>query len=169
MTYLEKLIQKAFDMLVPVGTVIFVMSSEVPEGYIMFSNVKIYEDEFPRLYAVLANVTPLSKGTDSGRNWVELPDIDGRVLQATTDVTTVGQLLEASLPNIIGKASSTGTSCFNGFSGAFYDDGDAIYMTESFGTLTALPIGLDASLSNELYGGMTLQPSAVQALPLIKT
>lgn len=66
----------------------------------MWQNIKIYQTQYPNLYAVLNTAGGFAKGTDSTGAYVTLPDINGRVLQATTTASQVGALLEASLPNI---------------------------------------------------------------------
>lgn len=85
---------------VPTGTIMFFSGSTAPEGFIVWQNIKIYQTQYPNLYAVLNTAGGFAKGTDSTGAYVTLPDINGRVLQATTSASQVGALLEASLPNI---------------------------------------------------------------------
>ena len=101
MDYIKKLLQALLDTLVPPGTIIMFGGTQVPDGYILVQNVKVYQDEFPRLYPILAACAELEKGNDSGRAWVKMVNPDGRVPQFTTSGSLVWQLLEASLPNII--------------------------------------------------------------------
>ena len=84
---------------VPTGTIMFFAGSTAPEGFIVWQNIKIYQTQYPNLYAVLNTAGGFAKGTDSTGAYVTLPDINGRVLQATTTASQVGALLEASLPN----------------------------------------------------------------------
>lgn len=83
---------------VPTGTIMFFAGSTAPEGFIVWQNIKIYQTQYPNLYAVLNTAGGFTKGTDSTGAYVTLPDINGRVLQATTTASQVGALLEAQLP-----------------------------------------------------------------------
>lgn len=97
---------------------------------------------------------------DSVNNTVRLPKITGFV-EGTTDVTTLGDLVEAGLPNITG---SFGGNHFGTASGAFsynntnkgYSDGNAYEQG---------PVTFDASGSNSIYGNSdTVQPQSVKVL-----
>ena len=77
MSYEDKILDKFADMIMPPGTIIAYQGIEAPEGFIVYDHIKIYEDEFPRLYPVLAANPNFKKGTDGdGRKWVELPEIE---------------------------------------------------------------------------------------------
>lgn len=54
MSYEDKILDKFADMIMPPGTIIAYQGIEAPEGFIVYDHIKIYEDEFPRLYPVLA-------------------------------------------------------------------------------------------------------------------
>ena len=121
-SFIKKLIQKIIDIVAPPGAIMMYGGSQVPEGWVLIQNVKVYEDELPRLYLVLAACPELEKGQDEDeRKWAKMVNPDGRVPQFTTSGSLVWKLLEAQLPNITGEiliqcTSSNGTAPV--FSGA---------------------------------------------------
>lgn len=155
---------------VPTGTIMFFAGSTAPEGFIVWQNIKIYQTQYPNLYAVLNTAGGFTKGTDSTGAYVTLPDINGRVLQATTNVSQVGTLLEASLPNIVGSISGRYGPIFDdnlSASGAF-----SLYGTENAtvegGEQSRYNIAFNASNSDTIYSGDKLQLKALQGLACIK-
>lgn len=174
MDYIKKLLQALLDTLVPPGTIIMYGGSEVPDGYILIQNVKVYEDEFPRLYPVLAACSELEKGNDSGRAWVKMPNPDGRVPQFTTSGSLVWKLLEAALPNIQGDVWNVPAQNKD-----YAEDGLSVSgcfnkgRSETVGYVNEYADGIDgfvfkASKANATYGGNTVQSPAIQALACIK-
>ena len=172
-SFIKKLIQKIIDIVAPPGAIMMYGGSQVPEGWILIQNVKVYEDELPRLYLVLAACPELEKGQDEDeRKWVKMVNPDGRVPQFTTSGSLVWKLLEAQLPNIYGTskynlavlpenpyiegALKTQIRTDSGSDGA---GGSGFKQT----VLT-----FDASTANEIYSGTTLQTSALQVLCCIK-
>lgn len=104
---------------------------------------------------------------DSVNNTVRLPKVTGFV-EGTTDLTALGNLVEAGLPNITGVFGSihstdnaypyTSGALYNGGSGS----GGGYSGTDSHSVKT---IGFDASYSNSIYGNSaTVQPQAVKVL-----
>ena len=94
---------------------------------------------------------------------VRLPLVSD-ILQGTTDVTAVGDLIEAGLPNITGKTGR--------FAGR-QEDGTGALRTVDYGQSSGTRdeqynssrITFDASLSNPIYGkSTTVQPQSIKAL-----
>ena len=178
MSYEDKILDKFADMIMPPGTIIAYQGIEAPEGFIVYDHIKIYEDEFPRLYPVLAANPNFKKGTDGdGRKWVELPEIEDLCIQMTTDTSQVGKTLEAQLPNIQGSAINfviTGNDAQINASGALRNDfsigGDSVFPTntEISDTSNADAFKFDASMASSIFSGSKLQPSALQLLPCIR-
>ena len=171
MEYIKKLLQALLDTLVPPGTIIMYGGSEVPDGYILIQNVKVYEDEFPRLYPVLAACSELEKGNDSGRAWVKMPNPDGRVPQFTTSGSLVWKLLEASLPNIVGTLGDLAANSNNAYSQAalYWSGQNSTFCSARDGSVRAsFDPKIDASRSSTFYSGSKVQPAALQALPCIR-
>lgn len=176
MSYEDKILDKFADMIMPPGTIIAYQGIEAPEGFIVYDHIKIYEDEFPRLYPVLAANPNFKKGADSdGRKWVELPEIEDLCIQMTTDTSQVGKTLEAQLPNITGRfwdlatvltnRMGTATGCFTCPTNENSAISNAnVTTTQSSGD----GIDFSASKSSGTYFGTKLQPAALQVLPCIK-
>lgn len=99
---------------------------------------------------------------------VRLPKVSD-ILQGTTDVTAVGDLVEAGLPNITGTFSTSyGTS-----GGVLLSSGGAFSLENQVSRYTHSPdqhqgydrANFDASSSNSIYGNSsTVQPQTIKAL-----
>ena len=117
---------------------------------------------------------------DSVNNTVRLPKITG-FTEGTTDVTALGDLIEAGLPNITGEINKSNTA--NNQMGFEYTTSEnpsnfisGAFSSSQFGTYkgiadgngnahTASKIVFDASLSNPIYGNSsTVQPQAIKVL-----
>ena len=159
-------------LIVPCGSVIPMMATEIQEGYLVINGQNVYEAEHKRLYDVLAKNNNLSKGSDGKGNYVKLPDPNGRCIELTSNVSFVGKLLAAALPNISGHAQGTSfVRVFEAFGGAFTSHGGA--STRELGLVdgkSSLPFGFkfDASLDDATYSGSKLQPKALQLLACIR-
>ena len=101
---------------------------------------------------------------DSVNNTVRLPKITG-IIEGTTDVTALGDLVEAGLPNITGSLYSYnwgGSPADIG--GAFkYESTFNVYRGTSFNN-AGQNISFDASRSSSIYGNSsTVQPQTIKA------
>ena len=172
MSYEDKILDKFADMIMPPGTIIAYQGIEAPEGFIVYDHIKIYEDEFPRLYPVLAANPNFNKGEDpDGRKWVELPEIEDLCIQMTTDTSQVGKTLEAQLPNIVGTLGDLAANSNNAYSqSALYWSGqNSTFCSARDGSVRAsFDPKIDASRSSTFYSGSKVQPAALQALPCIR-
>ena len=164
-------------LIVPCGSVIPMMATEIQEGYLVINGQNVYEAEHKRLYDVLAKNNNLSKGSDGKGNYVKLPDPNGRCIELTSNVSFVGKLLAAALPNIRGLSMNFCLTSPNyGISsqGAFYNDGTvggkSIYATSTAdsGHQHIDSFQFEASKSSATYLGTKLQPSALQLLACIR-
>ena len=170
---LSKRIDQLIAKSIPPGFVGSFLRGEVPDGWLMLNGQKVYQKVHANLYGYLSKLSQLSKGSDSTGAYVTLPDLDGRVLQGTNDPVKVGQLLEASLPNISGSgiysdnptdANKRVSGCVvidpshnRGQSGIAGNDYDNCFMA------------IDASKSNSMYSSTTFQPKAGLAILCIKS
>ena len=147
------------------------MSSEVPEGFLVFNGQKVYQSVHSRLYALLAPLTQLTKGTDETGAYVQLPNLDGRVLQATSSASAVGQLLNASLPNIVGNTNIAGYSApgITPATGAFAKTERWFQSFSLVQSSDAAVLHFDASDSSAVYqNGMSVQAPACLSLVAIR-
>ena len=170
MDYIKKLLQALLDTLVPPGTIIMYGGSQVPDGYILIQNVKVYQDEFPRLYPVLSACPELEKGNDSGRAWVKMVNPDGRVPQFTTTGSLVWKLLEAALPNITGYHRSViNAGSDDGSTGVFYFDSEQSSRAAITDTGTTGLTRFNAQRGSGIFqDASTVQPPALNVLACIR-
>ena len=95
---------------------------------------------------------------DSVNNTVRLPKITG-FIEGTTDVSALGDLVEAGLPNITGVV---GMVVGNGQTGAF--SSSALGTRPTGETSTYYNVNFDASRSSSIYGNSsTVQPQTIKA------
>ena len=107
---------------------------------------------------------------DSNDNTVRLPKITG-IIEGTTDVTALGDLVEAGLPNITGTINNTGMPPIiqnnTTHTGAFYADNaiGSVNANVSSSSSTPLTLGFSATRSNAIYGNSsTVQPQTIKVL-----
>lgn len=175
MSFFYKLLEKFAQMLVPTGAVLPFIGTEVPEGFILWQEYKIYESQLPKLYARYSTVENFTKGSDSTGNYVQLPSINDRTLQACSSFSLVGKLLAAALPNITGGINDRRSDSLWPTSGSnsFRSDGrtdasEDLYAIDAGRHLPANVITFDASRSSSIYSGETVQPASAQTLMIIK-
>lgn len=146
----------------PVGTIIWYIGSDVPEGYLLCNGAEISRTDYARLFAVLG----VKCGAGNGTTTFNLPDFNGRVPQATSDPSKVGQKLESQLPNISGALHAPGS-----VAGSFFHDiePNGKIRWDSLGTLPISWAGFDASKADARYSSDKLQPNALQLLACIRT
>lgn len=102
---------------------------------------------------------------DSVNNSVRLPKVSD-ILQGTTDVTVLGDLVEAGLPNITGTINNSTRGVYQGASGVFRNIGTQGTDWGGVGTSSGyFGFNFDASRSNSIYGNSsTVQPQTIKAL-----
>ena len=168
MSYIQKLLEKIVQLCAPTGMIMPFGGTTPPEGWILVQNVKVYQDEYSRLYTVLSASSHLEKGADTdGRAWVKMVNPEGRAIQCTTSGSLVWQLLEPQLPNIEGGfGNSSYSHTIQNTTGAFSAEsgGDR----PPYNTGGGNRLIFSASTSNALYNGNKLQTASLQALACIK-
>lgn len=112
---------------------------------------------------------------DSVNNTVRLPKITG-IVEGTTDLTALGDLVEAGLPNINGTVTYATGSYYNigilAKDGAFSTSSSSVGVSSYNGyddkvtmNSKAAKINLDASSLNSIYGNSsTVQPQTIKVL-----
>ena len=152
----------------PTGSFIYYGGIDVPDGYLLCNGANVSRTTYANLFAVIGT----KYGEGDGVTTFTLPNLDGRVLQGTNDTSEVGTYLEPQLPNITGSHRARSDTWFGDIvpEGAFYSDEETsnhsiIGVGSGSGNIA---VGLNASLSNDLYSGNNLQVSALQALCCIK-
>lgn len=95
---------------------------------------------------------------------VRLPKITG-IVEGTTDLTALGDLVEAGLPNITGGGWNIGGASNSDWSGAFSSNVSGRYNLSSGTQNGAGMLYFNASRSNSIYGNSsTVQPQAIKVL-----
>lgn len=171
MSFFYKLLEKFAQMLVPTGAVLPFIGTEVPEGFILWQEYKIYESQLPKLYARYSTVENFTKGSDSTGNYVQLPSINDRTLQACSSFSLVGKLLAAALPNITGATSHLYTTLREATTNGAFSWNTTQSSSNEINRETTGNSNLmfSASQSNNIYGsGTTVQPPAAYTLMIIK-
>lgn len=156
---------------VPVGAIMPYRGTTPPEGWLIVNGQNVYESVYPDLYNFL-KVQPNAKtGTDSTGAFVKCELPHHRVIELTTTVSEVGQLVEAGLPDITGYFSTLDVGAEELPFGAFYKESGLIYRLQVGGApQNDIRVGMKLSNSNVLYGKSdTVSMASMRLLAIIKT
>ena len=154
---------------VPTGAIM--AFNDVPEGWLECNGAAVSRTTYARLFAKVGT----KWGAGDGSTTFNLPNLEGRVLQGTTNLSEVGTLKEAQLPNITGKLSNP-WAVMKGSAKAFgsgvivtthNENSDWCGYSNSNGVSTST-FEIKASVSNMAYSGSKLQPKAGLTLLCIK-
>ena len=151
--------------MVPTGTIIVGLYTEPPEGFIAFKKTsKILKSDYPALCEILFKLEAF-KG--DGLTYATIPDVDHRVLEMCSNVSEVGQLIEAGLPDISG--SFDGDLAVAVGDGCFLAQNHQPYSPVSTSKEGFHGVSFAASRSNGLHGkSETVQPASIRLLAIIK-
>ena len=155
--------------MVPVGTIQTGLYTAPPAGYLAFKRTdQILKSQYPALCALLFKINGF-KG--NGSTYANIPNVDHRVIELASNVSEVGQLIEAGLPDITGSASGLRTLATGSDAGALsltrasgVPYGAGSYDQSNWGNLV-----FKASSSNSIYKGSTLQTRALRLIAIIKS
>ena len=167
-------VKQYFDVICPPGMFGFFHATDVPEGWLLCNGAAVSRTTYSRLFAKIGT----KYGSGNGSSTFNLPNLNDRVLQGTTNTGNVGNRLEAALPNITGAHGWTlnGANSYwhIGGSGALYNSGNnenKAGVTIDGGNIDRSndsSIRIDASRSSSIYKGSSLQPKALYLLPCIR-
>jgi len=162
-------LQKLQDTLAPCGMIAFFHTTDVPDGWLLCNGAQVSRTEYARLFAKIGT----KYGAGDGNTTFALPNLDGRVLQGTTNTGNVGNYLEAQLPNITGGFGTLGwnNGDKHGFSNGVFEQTRDTNCTSDPGQGSASGIcdyDLNASRASSIYSGSNLQPKSLQCLACIK-
>ena len=159
-------LKQYLDTLVPTGACQCFLCKTAPTGWMELDGSRVDKEDAPDLVNLLWQFD-LTKGDTT--SYAMLPNMNGRVFQGTTTVADVCKYLEASLPNIGGGFGYLIAVQNWGINGAFSfgstEDGSSSFDTSG----QHAGVFFSARNSSSVYNGETLQPSALQALPCIRT
>ena len=161
------------QFLIPAGVTCFYAGKSVPDGWLACNGAVYPRSKYPRLFAAIGT----TYGAGDGSTTFAIPKAHHQVLEATSTISEVGQVMEAGLPDIKGSVVFPGAGteagyisrCNGSFKGSANNGSYKViretYSGESFGVFN-----LDAALSNDLYGkSQTLQTDALRLMAIIKS
>lgn len=157
-------LQSVLDVICPPGMFGFFHATDVPEGWLLCNGATVSRTTYSRLFAKIGT----KYGAGDGSTTFTLPNLDGRVLQGTTNTGNVGNYLEASLPNTTGRFYASGQVYVSGvFKKSTGSDGQRILNSNQSDVSNTT---FDFSLNNDqaVYKGNKVQPSALQCLACIR-
>lgn len=163
------LVAKAIAALIPpampTGMIFPWPGDTPPEGAIVADGRELSRTTYAGLFSIFGT----TYGAGDGSTTFNVPDLDGRFIELTTDAGSVGQFVEPGLPNISGTFQGGDSNDGDGASGAFF------WMSQTGSQLDGShyrldQVGFDASRSNPLYGASTIvQPASLRLMPCIRT
>ena len=155
-----------FPYSVPTGTIIHTLSKTSPSGYLELDGSETDKEDCPALVEHIWSLE-VEEFMGDGSTYCVLPDIDGYVLQGTTDESQVGKFLEAQLPNIEGIVNNAAFDTANATGAFSVTKGSG----SGGGTDTRYKnnVLFNSSNGNSLYSGEKLQLPALQVLICIKS
>ncbi len=170
------LVAKAIAALIPpampTGMIFPWPGDTPPEGAIVADGRELNRTTYKGLF----NIYGTKYGAGDGSTTFNVPDLDGRFIELTTDAGSVGQFVEPGLPNISGTVGFGGPTTISSCStGAFFWERNS----ESKTYISAWSTGQSseyqllrylASKSNSLYvNTTTVQPASLRLMPCIRT
>ena len=166
--------KQAIDKLsstVPPGTMIHFAGKTLPDGWLICNGAAVSRTTYAALFAAIGT----TYGTGDGSTTFNLPNANGRFLECTTSTSQVGTKLEAGLPNISGKLTSSANWFMHAdgltASGALTVTlGSASNTSHNGGGGSFLKsFDLSGTKSSSRYGASsTVQPASLRVLVLIK-
>lgn len=152
-TLLRKEIAAAALAAVPIGSCIFYLGTEIPDGFLLMNGASVAKADFDGLYEVIGD-----KFGNVDSDHFNLPDTHHRFLEGTTNIAEVGDYISAGLPNIYGtfQVDNIGSQrmCLSNMSGALYSGApyprSVFPPTETNGEQDSVGF-LDASRVSSLY------------------
>ena len=155
------------QFLIPAGVTCFYAGKSVPDGWLACNGAVYPRSKYPRLFAAIGT----TYGAGDGSTTFAIPKAHHQVLEATSTISEVGQVMEAGLPDITGSASGLRTLATGSDAGALsltrasgVPYGAGSYDQSNWGNLV-----FKASSSNPIYKGSTLQTRALRLIAIIKS
>lgn len=146
----------------PVGTIIIVAYTGVPEGYMHCNGAEVNRTTYVNLF----NKIGTTYGAGDGSTTFNLPNTVGKFLEGGAEA---GTYYAAGLPNITGHFSTALEWTQSRFDGAFRRDNQDGNGPDGSEWSNCQLVSFDASRSNNIYGASnTVQPPAMTVIYCIK-
>lgn len=154
----------------PTGTMLPFAGKTVPAGFLLCNGAAISRKTYARLFSVLGTTW----GAGDGSTTFNLPNVNDRCLEGTTNTANVGKYLEAGLPDITGNYAAT--DWFRDISriqssGALFNDTSkgSRSQTGASGYSGSQTVGFQAAKSNATFGKSSIvQPNTFYTLMIVK-
>ena len=164
------LVAKAIAALIPpampTGMIFPWPGDTPPEGAIVADGRELSRTTYAGLFSIFGT----TYGAGDGSTTFNVPDLDGRFIELTTDAGSVGQFVEPGLPNIIGSPGRLVGYSSEEASGCFTRSNTGSAELSSGYGITSAYIAFQASLSSSIFGGSTIvQPASQRFLACIKS
>lgn len=168
-TLLRKEIAAAALAAVPIGTVIYYLGTEIPDGYLLTNGASVSKTDFSDLYDVIGD-----KFGNVDSTHFNLPNTHHRFLEGTTTLSEVGTYVEAGVPN-----SSGILRVIDGQYGIFSPESTGVFKVDPGTNKINVTVAqnyqgdnhafFDLSGANAIYGGSsTVQPAGLYGLYLVR-
>ncbi len=159
------------QFLIPAGVTCFYAGKSVPDGWLACNGAVYPRSKYPRLFAAIGT----TYGAGDGSTTFAIPKAHHQVLEATSTISEVGQVMQAGLPDIAGQFNIDidGYSRFSveAVNGAFKGI-NPYYAKPSTGSevqVEATGIELKASRVSAVHGkSNTVQNNALRILAIVK-
>ena len=155
--------------LLPAGVIMFYAGTVVPNGWLACNGGVYPRAKYARLFSAIGT----RYGAGDGSTTFAIPKAHHQVLEATTTISEVGQVMEAGLPDIVGNPdvyvpSSSRWSPSGAYANIVGADKTTYQMiTEANNQL--VNVSFTASRSSALYGSSdTVRMASLRALAIIK-
>ena len=163
------LVAKAIAALIPpampTGMIFPWPGDTPPEGAIVADGREMNRTTYAGLFAIYGT----KYGAGDGSTTFNVPDLDGRFIELTTDAGSVGQFVEPGLPNITGSPGRVVGYSSEEASGCFTRNNTGTAELSSGYGITSAELVFQANLSSPIYGGSeTVQPASLYGLACIK-
>ena len=160
-----KAIAQQLPPAIPTGAIIFFDLTECPSDFLICDHSAVSRTTYANLFAKIGT----RHGAGDGSTTFNLPDMDARFLEGTTDTGQVGTNVEAGLPNISGTFGSSRTLNLDSISPPFYKTETDVTCIGSSTGHSYWMVKFDASLNSSIYRSIsTVQPAALLGLACIK-
>ena len=151
----------------PTGTMLPFAGKTVPAGFLLCNGAAISRTTYARLFSVLGTTW----GAGDGSTTFNLPNVNDRCLEGTTNTANVGKYLEAGLPDITGNHGVQGCDAFpNVTAGCFYTINIGGVDAGGSSSKSYLnKVGLKAVSCSSVYSkSTTVQPKTFYHLMIVK-
>lgn len=152
------------QFLIPAGVTCFYAGKSVPDGWLACNGAVYPRSKYPRLFAAIGT----TYGAGDGSTTFAIPKAHHQVLEATSTISEVGQVMEAGLPDINGSfdgdlSVSTGIGCFLPIN-------HQPFSPEGVRKEGYHAVSFDASRANATYGKSdTVRMASLRVLAIIKS